>query len=377
MAALTSISNAVPVVSAPAAFSVVASSKRAGAAVKKAGAPLDKLKSSSWAKAAVSGSSLGSGAKANVSRVVRCAAAESASAVSQQPVKKSRETFTCALIFDCDGVIAETEEAHRLAYNASFQDHGLTIDGTPVEWTTAYYDVLQNTVGGGKPKMRYHFNNNGWPATKAGPPPTTEEEKTALIDKLQDCKTEHYTRIMSTCEARPGVLALMDEGLARPDVAMCICSAATKAGFEQVVNSAVGKERLARFDVILAGDDVSRKKPDPLIYNTARERLGLPKDKCVVIEDSMVGLRAAVGAGMHCIITPTASTINEDFCGEGAAAVVESLGGPLHQVTIDDIFSQVCKPSDEEGQTEECETVPDINLNDGMCNMSWGAIPYL
>ena len=38
----------------------------------------------------------------------------------------------------------------------------------------------------------------------------------------------------------------MDEGLSRPDVAMCICSAATKAGFEKVVNSVVGKARLDR-----------------------------------------------------------------------------------------------------------------------------------
>ena len=46
---------------------------------------------------------------------------------------------------------------------------------------------------------------------------------------------------------------------------------------------------MRRFDVILAGDDVTRKKPDPLIYNMARERLGLPADRCIVIEDSMVG----------------------------------------------------------------------------------------
>ncbi len=51
----------------------------------------------------------------------------------------------------------------------------------------------------------------------------------------QDKKTEIYKRIVEeAAEARPGVLALMDEALARPDVALCICSAATKAGFEKV-----------------------------------------------------------------------------------------------------------------------------------------------
>lgn len=44
--------------------------------------------------------------------------------------------------------------------------------------------------------------------------------------------------------------------------------------------------------IMAAGDDVTKKKPDPLIYNMARERLGgLPADRCVVIEDSLVGLR--------------------------------------------------------------------------------------
>ncbi|KAG2487829.1 hypothetical protein HYH03_013546 [Edaphochlamys debaryana] len=279
---------------------------------------------------------------------------------------------TSALLFDCDGVIVETEELHRKAYNAAFEAFGCAIDGVPLVWTTEYYDVLQNTVGGGKPKMKYHFKNNGWPSTKFGPAPTSEEACNKLVDDLQDCKTDHYKVIVeSAAEARPGVLALMDEGLARDDVFMCICSAATKEGFEKVVNSVVGPERLAKFDVILAGDDVTRKKPDPLIYNMARERLGnIPAERCVVIEDSLVGLRAAVGAGMKCIVTPTSSTSSADFCAEGAAAVLPALAGPAYQVSIDDIFKNLC---DEE---EGCRTLPDIDLKEGMCMIPWSVSPY-
>jgi len=254
--------------------------------------------------------------------------------------------YSVALLFDCDGVIVETEELHRKAYNAAFESFGCKINGKPLVWTVEYYDKLQNTVGGGKPKMKYHFTNNGWPSTRSGPAPTSEAARTKLIDDLQDKKTEHYKKIVeSAAEARAGVLELMDEGLAREDVAMCICSAATKEGFVKVVNSVVGRQRLDRFDIILAGDDVKRKKPDPMIYNMARERLGLPADRCVVIEDSLVGLRAAKAAGMHCIITPTASTASADFRAEGAAAVVPSLKTDSFQVTIDKIFSQL-KDSD-------------------------------
>lgn len=100
----------------------------------------------------------------------------------------------------------------------------------------------------------------------------------------------------------------------------------------QVVNSVVKPERLSRFDLILAGDDVKNKKPDPEIYNTARARLGLPANRCLVVEDSMVGLRAARGAGMHCVITPTSSTEDQPFCEEGAAAVVSQLAGKTYRV---------------------------------------------
>eukprot|EP00983_Pelagomonas_calceolata_P011507 371699-Pelagomonas_calceolata.AAC.4 len=62
------------------------------------------------------------------------------------------------------------------------------------------------------------------------------------------------------------------------------CSYSSTSGMlspmmSQVVDAVVGHERLKRFDVILAGDDVTKKKPDPLIYNMARERLGIVADK--------------------------------------------------------------------------------------------------
>jgi len=60
-----------------------------------------------------------------------------------------------ALIFDCDGVILESEELHRVAYNAAFAHFDVKIDGQTVEWSPKYYDMLSNTVGGGKAKMRW------------------------------------------------------------------------------------------------------------------------------------------------------------------------------------------------------------------------------
>jgi len=77
-------------------------------------------------------------------------------------------------------------------------------------------------------------------------------------------------------------------------------------------------------DCFLAGDDVDKKKPDPTIYIKAAEVLGVAPEKCLVIEDSVIGLKAALGASMPCIISYTSSTSTQDF--SAAKAVYPNLG---------------------------------------------------
>ena len=71
-----------------------------------------------------------------------------------------------------------------------------------------------------------------------------------------------------------------------------------------------------------------------MIYNVASQKLGVKPENCVVIEDSIVGLKAAKAAGMRCIITYTDNTVKEDFYGQGADAKIASLKG----ITLNDIF---------------------------------------
>lgn len=222
-----------------------------------------------------------------------------------------------AVLFDCDGVIVETEELHRIAYNQVFAEFE-----TGVTWSEDYYIVLMNKIGGGKPKMCYHFGQNGWPASTVGPPPDTEEAQTALIDILQARKTEIFEENIAAgkAEARPGIIELIDEALDRPDLKTAVCSAATKSAVVKVLGTILGADRVAKFDLLLMGDDVKKKKPDPMIYKLAAERLCILPSNCAVIEDSKIGLEAALGAGMPCFITYTASTSEQDF--EGAELVV-------------------------------------------------------
>ncbi|KAL3817642.1 hypothetical protein ACHAXA_011730 [Cyclostephanos tholiformis] len=245
-----------------------------------------------------------------------------------------------ALLFDCDGVIIETEQLHRLAYNAAFREFDLKIRNEPVEWSVKYYDVLQNTVGGGKNKMFFHFRNTTgtFPSSgDGGPVPTTPEEEQDLVDRLQARKTDLYKELIAEkAAARPGVLELMDQALADENIRVGVCSASTKAAVTKVLDVTLGSERRQKLDVCILGDDVSKLKPDPLIYVTAAERLNVDPARCVVIEDSIVGLKAAKGAGMRCIVTYTTSTENEDFYALGCDAKVPELGSK--GVTLDMIF---------------------------------------
>jgi len=235
------------------------------------------------------------------------------------------------LLFDCDGVIIETESIHLQAYNEAWSRNGLTnpVTNEPVYWSVEYYDMLQNKVGGGKNKMRYFYDETSggvWPKQADKPAPVTDGEKQALLDKLQDEKTVIYQELVRTeAIARPGLLDLMDEALNDPDVAVGICSASTKSAVETVLDCALGQERVKKLNVFLAGDDVAEKKPNPLIYTTACTKIDLNPSKCVVVEDSLIGCKAAKAAGCNCIITYTDSTVQEDFYGEGASAVVEDL----------------------------------------------------
>ncbi|CAM9378794.1 unnamed protein product [Discosporangium mesarthrocarpum] len=245
-----------------------------------------------------------------------------------------------ALIFDCDGVILESESLHREAYNAVFREFDVDYN-----WTPEYYDELQNKIGGGKPKMRYYFGANGWPSSKLGSPPGTESDQTALIDALQDRKTEIYKDFVrgGTAALRPGVQRLIDEAAAIPEVKMSICSASTKESCLFVLDNLLGKENLEKFDLVLAGDDVPKRKPDPMIYNLASSKLEVDPTRCIVIEDSLIGLEAALGAGMRCIITHTDSTRGQDFT--GAVGVFSELGdeGSV-QVTANELLQFIQNP---------------------------------
>ena len=229
-----------------------------------------------------------------------------------------------ALIFDCDGVLVDTErDGHRVAFNQAFTKKGLDI-----EWDVALYgDLLQ--VAGGKERMRHYFNTHQWPDNIA--------DKDDYIKDLHKLKTECFMQIIESRQLslRPGVARLVDEAIA-DNVTLAVCSTSNVRAVTLVVEHLLGPERKSHFAAIFAGDVVSKKKPDPEIYNLAAQQLNLIPTQCVVVEDSRNGFLAAQAAGMRCIVTTNGYTEQEDF--SQADLVVSELGDPPNiQVTLEDI----------------------------------------
>ena len=83
----------------------------------------------------------------------------------------------------------------------------------------------------------------------------------------------------------------------------------------RLLRATLGLDASGWFEVIGAGDIVPNKKPAPDIYRWVLDRLALPAENCLAIEDSANGLRAARAAGLRCLVTPNDYTAGEDFSG--------------------------------------------------------------
>jgi len=219
-----------------------------------------------------------------------------------------------ALLFDCDGVLADTErDGHRVAFNRAFAQKGYKF-----QWDEALYGKLLK-IAGGKERMRYYFDHYGWPAN--------ETDSDTLIAQLHKSKTEHFMKILESGQIplRTGAARLVDEAV-NAGVLLAVCSTSNEKAVNLLVEKLFGKKRLEAFAAILAGDVVKKKKPDPEIYILAAEKLKVNPHECVVVEDSRNGLLAAKGAGMKCIITKNGYTEGEDF--SEADLVATELGDP-------------------------------------------------
>lgn len=208
-------------------------------------------------------------------------------------------------------------DGHRPAFNEAFKRKGLG----HVVWGVEEYGRLLET-GGGKERMAAYFDARPGEAPWATVPDPADRK--ALVADLHKLKTSIFAEKIEAgaLPLRPGVARLVAEARAA-GVPVAVCSTSAEEAVSTIVRVLLGPEVAAEMRVF-AGDVVPKKKPDPAIYLLAARELGVDPARCVVVEDSEIGLAAARAAGMRCVVTRSAYTQGEAFA--GADAVFDCIG---------------------------------------------------
>ena len=212
-------------------------------------------------------------------------------------------TLLQALIFDVDGTLADTESAHRVAFNHAFAELGLGW-----EWDEALYTELLH-ISGGKERI-LHYWNLTHPDIKA----LNGHAVADTINRIHEVKTAAYESAVNSgaVRLRPGVLELMDEALAQ-GVQLAIATTTSPVNIAALLRHAVGPDWRMNFTAIGDASTAPIKKPHPQVYLQMLDALKLAPAQCLAFEDSSNGLRSATAAGLATLITPTHYTAQHDF----------------------------------------------------------------
>jgi HAD superfamily hydrolase (TIGR01509 family) len=164
--------------------------------------------------------------------------------------------------------------------------------------------------------MRQHLNTKGF-GREVKP-----EEEDGLIKALHKRKTENFIELIKegALPLRPGIKRIMKEAMSK-GIKIGICTTSDEKAAHTVAYEIL---KDIKFDFVLAGDVVKKKKPDPEIYLLGLKKGCLKAEECIVVEDSRNGLLAAKAAGMNVVVTTNYYTEKEDL--KEADIIVTCLG---------------------------------------------------
>lgn len=182
------------------------------------------------------------------------------------------------VIWDLDGVLADTTEAH-------FQAWAQALSASEIPFDRAQFDRV------------FGMNNVGTLTALLKRPPT-RQEVTNIADYKERIFRQEARRLI---RPMPGAVQLLDE-LEQGGWLQAVASSAPQENIDLIVE-AFGIRRY--FAAILSGARLPAGKPDPALFLAAARALQLPPEHCVVIEDAPVGVEAACRAGMPCIAVAT------------------------------------------------------------------------
>ncbi|MBF8780253.1 HAD family hydrolase [Pseudomonas fulva] len=199
-----------------------------------------------------------------------------------------------ALLFDLDGTMTDTDTLHLQAFRQLLHAH----DGR-----TLSQAQFNEQISG-------RANRQLFPALF---PQASAAECQALAER----KEALFRQLSPRLEPLPGLLRLLAHA-ERRGIGMCVVTNAPRLNAEHML-SAMGLRQ--RFEHVLAAEDMSRPKPDPLPYLTALQRLGASATQALVFEDSLPGVRAGRAAGVFTVALATTQQ-PQDLLAAGADLVV-------------------------------------------------------
>lgn len=213
-----------------------------------------------------------------------------------------------AVLIGSIGVLAETSDIQRRAYNRALEEAGV-----PWQWDVATYRKLLEQPGGRARLARI----------AAGTGTTLSN---ADIERIHAHKTKLACNeiVSRRVGLRPGVAALIDSALER-NLEIALVTTTYRSNIDAIAKAAGTALPLERFPVVLTVDDCKETKPAPEIYEVALERLGVAAGQALAIEDSAASVRSAKGAGVYTIAVPGEFTRGQDF--SEADLILDSLQG--------------------------------------------------
>ncbi len=208
-----------------------------------------------------------------------------------------------ALIFDVDGTLADTEDAHREAFNDAFAKAGYDWN-----WDRVLYKKLL-AVTGGKQRIRYFLEDHD-------PAFLERDDIDALILALHQSKTAFFVERLEQGQVplRPGIEGLINEAR-DAGLTIAIATTTTPVNVTTLLTANLGAQSIDWFACIGDGGKVPVLKPEPDVYNWVLEQLGLAAHETLALEDSRNGLVACERAKVPCLVVTNPYTDGQDFTG--------------------------------------------------------------
>ena len=181
-----------------------------------------------------------------------------------------------AFIFDMDGVLIDSENLYKVIEKELFESVGVVLD----------HDEHVSYQGCSNPVM--------WSLIKQKH--GLKQSLDHLVGITEDKVIRHFSSL-PVIEPMPGVTELLT-WLKSKDIKLALASSSTI----KVIRIILAKTGLESFfDAVADSTEAGAGKPDPAIFLLAQKKLGIPKENCVIIEDSTNGIKAALAAGIYCI----------------------------------------------------------------------------